>query len=56
MPIYKRGGGSGLPTIETGDAEKVLAVKADESGVEFVTPSGVTDEAAVLAMTLAINY
>lgn len=36
MPIYKRGGGSGLPEIAAGDASKVLAVKGDESGVEYV--------------------
>lgn len=35
MPLHRRGG-SGLPEIAAGDAEKVLAVKSDESGVEYV--------------------
>jgi hypothetical protein len=38
-----------LPAIATGDAGKVLAVKTDESGVEFVTPSGSEPEIPAIA-------
>ena len=38
MPL-KSNMGSGVPEIESGDASKVLAVKSDESGAEWVTPS-----------------
>lgn len=57
MPIYKRGGNSGIPAIESGDAGKVLAVKVDESGYELQTPSTVgADEAVVLAIVFATGY
>ena len=40
MPLKSKMG-SGVPEIESGDASKVLAVKSDESGAEWVTaPSG----------------
>ena len=40
MPLESKRG-SGVPEIESGDASKVLAVKSDESGAEWVTaPSG----------------
>lgn len=35
MPL-KSNMGSGVPEIESGDASKVLAVKSDESGAEWV--------------------
>lgn len=35
MPIYKRGGNSGLPAIAAGDALKVIRVKTDETGLEL---------------------
>ena len=51
MPLKSKRG-SGLPEIGAGDASKVLAVKSDESGVEWVdalsgggdTGSGVGDK------------
>ncbi len=40
MPLKSKRG-SGVPEIESGDSGKVLAVKSDESGTEWVTaPSG----------------
>lgn len=40
MPLKSKRG-SGVPEIESGDASKVLAVKSDESGAEWVdAPSG----------------
>lgn len=40
MPLKSKMG-SGLPEIQSGDASKVLAVKSDESGAEWVdAPSG----------------
>ena len=40
MPLKSKMG-SGLPEIQSGDASKVLAVKNDESGTEWVdAPSG----------------
>lgn len=38
MPLKSKKG-SGLPEIGAGDGGKVLAVKSDESGAEWVTPS-----------------
>ena len=43
MPLKSKMG-SGVPEIESGDASKVLAVKSDESGTEWVdAPSGSGD-------------
>ena len=40
MPLKSKMG-SGLPEIQSGDASKLLAVKSDESGAEWVdAPSG----------------
>lgn len=40
MPLKSKRG-SGVPEIEPGDSGKVLAVKSDESGAEWVdAPSG----------------
>ena len=40
MPLKSKRG-SGVPEIESGDSGKVLAVKSDESGAEWVdAPSG----------------
>ena len=38
MPLKSKRG-SGVPEIESGDSGKVLAVKSDESGTEWVTLS-----------------
>lgn len=43
--------GAGIPAIASGDASKVLAVKSDESGAEWVTaPSGGVSLAMVIAL------
>lgn len=38
MPLKSKMG-SGLPEIQSGDASKLLAVKSDESGAEWVEAS-----------------
>lgn len=41
MPLRSKRGagtGSGLPEIVTGDGGRVLAVKTDETGVEWIDP------------------
>ena len=49
MPLKSKRG-SGVPEIESGDSGKVLAVKSDESGAEWIEPpeggggSGVGDK------------
>ena len=52
MPLKSKRG-NGVPEIESGDASKVLAVKSDESGAEWVTaPSG---GGVSLAMVIALG-
>lgn len=52
MPLKSKRG-SGVPEIESGDASKVLAVKSDESGAEWVdAPSG---DGVSLGMVIALG-
>lgn len=51
MPLRPKRG-SGVPEIESGDASKVLAVKSDESGAEWVAaPSGGVSLGLVIALS-----
>ena len=50
MPL-KSHMGSGVPEIESGDSGKLLAVKSDESGAEWVdAPSGSVSLGMVIAL------
>ena len=52
MPLKSKRG-SGVPEIESGDSGKLLAVKSDESGAEWVdAPSG---GGVSIAMVIALG-
>jgi hypothetical protein len=53
MPLKSKMG-SGLPEIQSGDASKVLAVKNDESGAEWVESPSATGDVS-LGMVIALG-
>lgn len=59
MPLRSKRGagtGSGLPEILAGDGGRVLVVKADESGVEWIDPpSGGGGDGVSLGMVIALG-
>ena len=54
MPLKSKRG-SGVPEIEPGDSGKLLAVKTDESGAEWIDPPSGGGEGVSLGLVIALS-